>query len=1223
MTNGSDGLLRVELLGPPRMWLGDTELRLGPARQRAVFATLAARCGQPVSLGELIADVWGASAPPSATGSVHTYISGLRGAIRQCDPESAPHELLRSAGSSYSLRLDRTGLDVRLFEQETAEARRLAGKQDPRGAATLLTATLDRWRGEAFSGVPGPFAEQERARLAELRLTALELRAQLLLELGGHRELVAELAELVRRNPLRESLYEPLMRALHGSGRPTEALTVYRDARQVLVEELGVEPSAALRELHQRILDGTADEPVAATRVAPLSIVPPPIARAIERGGVSEVFSGRTEEVGRLRGFVTDVLAGRGRPVWIEGEPGIGKSELLAAGLAGAGQRGCQLAWTAADELQQRFPLNVIMECLGVRHGSADPARAKLAKELHAEPAHGGWGPADPILAAVDRLLALVDETCAAGPLVLVLDDLHWADEASVLLWQRLAAATRQLPLLLVAACRTGHSRHDLTQLRRGVEARAGEILSIEALSQNEIREIFERILGARLSASLRPLVLRASGNPLYAREIAHDLLRRDAVRIVDGVAEVELEVTENAPRSLLAAVSRTLECLDPATTQVLRSASLLGAEFEVEDVAAIAGKSPLELVAALEEATAAGVVESAGEKLAFHHPFQRQALYDGIAKPVRAALHRRAAEALADNAAPVKRVAEQLAAEPVQIDAWVVQWLVANHVAVSNRAPHIAVELLRRALDSAVPSGAQRGTLTAALVRVLFRLEQEPEAEAAQAVRVVQDPADRVEMRHVLAAMQYRRGDTPAALATMAEAVADPAVPPIWRTRNQTLLANFRRGDLGDLDQTERTAVRLHEEASAAGERYPAAHALQTLWLVHSIRREHDRALESVNAALETAVDSAELATLRFDLLDNRLFTLQNLDRLTEAESTLHAGYDLAAKHGLPTGPQVSAAVHYFWIGHWDEALAELDMVTEDGPSITFNGVREAGAAALLLHGVAALIAGHRDQPAAVRAHLDAAEAHSPSNPSERESCDFYLAAMALAAEQRQRFDEALRLFAPVLRPDFARMMLRHQWLPDVVRIALAAGNHYIAHEALSVCAEEAKQETVPARAAAAAARCRALIDGDPEGALAAADHYREVGRPIELAAALEDAAELLARADHVERATLALTEAAEVLGNVSASWSIRRAEARLRPYGVLNQANSPATGSLSPLEIRIAQLVAAKLSNPEIAAELSLPRRTVQSLVSRVLTKLHADSRTMVGDQLPRRLA
>ncbi|WP_410599332.1 BTAD domain-containing putative transcriptional regulator [Amycolatopsis sp. lyj-90] len=1218
MTNG----LRVELLGPPRAWLEDVELKLGPARQRAVFATLAARCGQSVSLGELIADVWGGSAPASATGSVHTYVSGLRGAIRKAG--GAAHEVLHSSGSSYVLRLDREALDVHLAERDAADARKLLlAHADQRGAAARLTTALGRWRGEAYSGVPGPFAEAERVRLSELQLTATELRATALLGLGDHRELVAELTALVQRHPLRETLHETLMRALHASGRQIEALTVYRDARRVLRDELGVEPGAPLRELHQRILDGT-EKPVTGSKPVPVRVVPPPVAKAIERGGQGQL-PGRARQVERLDGFVTDLLAGRGRPVWLEGEPGIGKSELLIAGLAGAAARGCQLAWTAADELQQRFPLQVIMECLGVHHGAADPAKAKLAGELHAEPAHGNWGPTDPILSTVDKLLALVDETCAAGPLVLVIDDLHWADEASVLLWQRLAAATRQLPLLLVAATRTGHGRRDLAQLRRGIEARDGEIMPVEVLTDDEVTAVFEVILAAKLGPSLRPLVRRAAGNPLYAREIAHDLVRTGSLRIKAGVAEVTLNGSENAPRSLLAAVGRTLECLDPATTDILRTASLLGAEFAVEDLAALAGKSPLEVLRDLEPATTAGVIEYAGDKLAFHHPFQRQALYGGIAEPVRAALHRRAAEALARGGAPIKRVAEQLAAEPVPVDPWLVGWLTGNHIAVSNRAPHIAADLLRGALDSTVPTREQRETLIAALVRVLFRLEKDPEAEAEQAVKTVGDKADLAQMRHVLAALRYRRGDTPGAIEALADTADDPSMPELWRTSTRTLLANFRRGTLDDLGETERIARGLHAEAVEAGERYPAAHAQQTLWLVHSIRREHDRALTAVDAALETTGDEADLATLRFDLLDNRLFTLQNLDRLDEADATLHAGYETAARHGLPTGPQVSAAVHYYWTGRWDEALAELDSVTEDGPAITFYGVREPGAAALLLHGVAALIAGHRNERVSVRAHLEAAEAHSPSNSSERESCDFYLAAQAMAAEQRDRLDDALRLFAPVLRPDFAQMMLRHQWLPDVVRIALAAGNDDLAREALAVCAEEASQETVPARAAAAAARCRALIDGDPEGVLAAADHYREVRRPIELAASLEDAAELLGRTGHLEAATQALTEACEVLGQVGAGWNIRRAENRLRRHGVLSRAERGPrhAGALSPLELRVARLVAAKLSNPEIAAELSLPRRTVQSLVSRVLTKLHADSRLTVGDQLPRRLA
>ncbi|HET6287561.1 MAG TPA: AfsR/SARP family transcriptional regulator, partial [Amycolatopsis sp.] len=246
VTNG----LRVELLGPPRAWLGDVELKLGPARQRAIFATLAARRGQRISLGELISSVWGESAPASVTGSVHTYVSGLRGAIRKAGGDA--HEVLRSSGSRYVLRLDRESLDVHRFEQDAAAARRLLAHADQRGAAARLTTALGLWRGEAYSGVPGPFAEAERVRLTELQLTATELRAAALLGLGDHRELVAELTALVRRHPLRESLHEALMRALHAGGRQIEALTAYREARRTLRDELGVEPGAPLRDLHQR-----------------------------------------------------------------------------------------------------------------------------------------------------------------------------------------------------------------------------------------------------------------------------------------------------------------------------------------------------------------------------------------------------------------------------------------------------------------------------------------------------------------------------------------------------------------------------------------------------------------------------------------------------------------------------------------------------------------------------------------------------------------------------------------------------------------------------------------------------------------------------------------------------------------------------------------------------------------------------------------------------------
>jgi hypothetical protein len=197
-------------------------------------------------------------------------------------------------------------------------------------------------------------------------------------------------------------------------------------------------------------------------------------------------------------------------------------------------------------------------------------------------------------------------------------------------------------------------------------------------------------------------------------------------------------------------------------------------------------------------------------------------------------------------------------------------------------------------------------------------------------------------------------------------------------------------------------------------------------------------------------------------------------------------------------------------------------------------------------MHGVAALIAARRDDRRSAGVHLDAAEAQFLTSSAERESCDFLLAAKALVAEQDGRPEDALTLLMPVLRPAYAQMMLRHQWLPEVARLALAVDRPDIAREALHICEDEAARERVPARAFAAAARCRALLTGDPDAALAAAQHYRSVGRRLEYAAALEDAGVLLARARRRAEAVAAYHAAVAVFTELSAYWDVRRAQER-----------------------------------------------------------------------------
>ena len=165
---------------------------------------------------------------------------------------------------------------------------------------------------------------------------------------------------------------------------------------------------------------------------------------------------GREAELGFLRASVKEVAAGRGGSVWVEGEPGIGKSTLVRAGVAPSGELGCEMFWGESHELMQRFPLRTILDALRVLPGSMDEGRAEIAELLwqRSLTASSSATPTDVLAAAAERVLVLVDRLCAVSPVVLVGDDLQWADAMSLAVWARLQAAVGQLPLLLVGVYR-------------------------------------------------------------------------------------------------------------------------------------------------------------------------------------------------------------------------------------------------------------------------------------------------------------------------------------------------------------------------------------------------------------------------------------------------------------------------------------------------------------------------------------------------------------------------------------------------------------------------------------------------------------------------------------------------------------------------------------------------------------------------------------------------
>jgi DNA-binding SARP family transcriptional activator len=263
--------LAVRLLGPVAVWRCGQEIPLGTPRQRAVLAVLAARANQAVPRGALIDAVWGQDPPDSAPNGVHVYVGGLRRALDPASAGRGPEGILVTTGVGYLLRLEPRQLDVRLFENHLAAGRRARDEADLARALKSLNSAIELWAADPLTGIPGPWAVVERVRLDELRLTAYEDWIDVLLRLGCHAEATARLATLVREYPLRERFHQQWMLALYRSGRQAEALTAFADARRILADEVGIDPGAGLRRLHEQILAGdpalsVADSEAAAPR---------------------------------------------------------------------------------------------------------------------------------------------------------------------------------------------------------------------------------------------------------------------------------------------------------------------------------------------------------------------------------------------------------------------------------------------------------------------------------------------------------------------------------------------------------------------------------------------------------------------------------------------------------------------------------------------------------------------------------------------------------------------------------------------------------------------------------------------------------------------------------------------------------------------------------------------------------------------------------------------
>ncbi|WP_035847805.1 AfsR/SARP family transcriptional regulator [Kitasatospora azatica] len=241
--------MEYRILGPVQIWAAGQEDALGGTKQRTTFAALVVAGGRAVSDEYLSRLLWDQSPPNTAAAQIHTYASRIR---RRLDPHTP---LLRSR-AGYRLLAEEVPCDHVEFAHRTRDGLAALRAQEYARAAEQLTRALALWRGEALADTTEQLVEAERPSLEEARLEALEGRIEAELILGRHRQLIPELTRLVSRHPMRERFRALLMTALYRSERQAEAMSLFRDGRRILVDELGVEPGRLLVRTYEAILSG-------------------------------------------------------------------------------------------------------------------------------------------------------------------------------------------------------------------------------------------------------------------------------------------------------------------------------------------------------------------------------------------------------------------------------------------------------------------------------------------------------------------------------------------------------------------------------------------------------------------------------------------------------------------------------------------------------------------------------------------------------------------------------------------------------------------------------------------------------------------------------------------------------------------------------------------------------------------------------------------------------
>jgi DNA-binding SARP family transcriptional activator len=720
--------LRIQILGPLRLWHGEVEVDTGPRQQAYLLALLAAHHGLLISKSELVDLIWGDNAPESALNVIHKYVGVLRRLLEPTLPTRGTSSYLVRRGGSYLCTAGAGTLDLAMFRELVEAAQGALGRERHEEAFEGFERALLLWHGCAGDGlVHQPDALPVFAGLNDEFFRACTAAADLAMALGRSERVLAPLRLATSIGPLHEPVQASLVTTLGAVGRQAEALSLYHDVRTRLVEELGIDPGAALELAHQRVL---AQDLAPAVAGPALTSGPVPVlavtAPRVPPPGTAPV--GRSAELMVLRDTVARVAGGGTGVVVVEGEAGVGKTCLLDAAAGEARDEDCLVAWgrsSDSDGAPSMWPwLQIIRTLLdGLTATEQEPWRSGgLARLL--EPCDDVLAGQDPAGSTAQFLLfedvvALIAHVSARRPVVIVLDDLQWADSASLHLVahlvSRLPAGTAVLGAFRDHTPTPGpHLARTLAAMSRSSVHRR---LRLGPLGPDDVAELTHRETGqVPVPEVARHIHARTGGNPFFVQELARLLARED--QLTGGSAW-----REGVPTSVRDVVRDRMAGLDGATTSLLEIAALISRDVNLNLLARVAEIDVATCLARLEPVQALGfLVPTPGDpcSVRFAHDLVRESI-SGATSPRHAArLHLRVADALElsdpDGESMPERVAHHLwaagpLAEPARTAAALVR---SGRRAASRSSLETAEQQLRLAAQVSRTAGLAEAELAA-----------------------------------------------------------------------------------------------------------------------------------------------------------------------------------------------------------------------------------------------------------------------------------------------------------------------------------------------------------------------------------------------------------------------------------------------------------------------------------------------------------------------------